>query len=60
VVGHWNEIAKGVLPASTSTADAALLFARLNTATWDASIAAYRQKYGEGWSPEAALHAKGS
>ena len=56
VVGHWNRIAQTVLPVNYSTAKTALLFAQLNTATWDASIAAYTQKYRElYWRPVTAI-----
>ncbi|KAI3430211.1 hypothetical protein D9Q98_004809 [Chlorella vulgaris] len=57
VSGHWNQIAQAVLPPSTSTLRAALLFAQLNAAQWDASIAAYRQKYADKfWRPITAIN----
>ena len=56
VTGHWNQIAQAVLPANISTAEAALLFARLNAAVWDASIAGWGVKYNVlFWRPITAI-----
>ncbi|KAL4431473.1 hypothetical protein ABPG75_006729 [Micractinium tetrahymenae] len=57
VAGHFNQIAQALLPASISTRKAAQLFAELNAATWDASIAAYRAKYLKPfWRPITAIN----
>ncbi|GAB4813265.1 hypothetical protein N2152v2_000311 [Parachlorella kessleri] len=56
VTGHWNQIAQAVIPANISTAEAALLFARLNAAVWDASIVGWGVKYSVlFWRPITAI-----
>ncbi|PSC69336.1 acid phosphatase Vanadium-dependent haloperoxidase [Micractinium conductrix] len=56
VAGHFNQIAQALLPSTFSTRATALLFAQLNAATWDASIAAYKAKYVQPfWRPITAI-----
>lgn len=45
VAGHFNQIAQVLLPTSISTKKAAQLFAELNAATWDASIAGENARF---------------
>eukprot|EP00775_Hariotina_reticulata_P009825 gene9825-9983_t len=53
ISGHWLDIAREVLPADLSIADTALFYARAAAAAYDASIAAWKVKYGPGdhWRP---------
>ncbi|KAK9824125.1 hypothetical protein WJX72_007939 [[Myrmecia] bisecta] len=45
IIGIWNKAARQLLPSNTSVVDAARLLALLNVASYDAQIAAFRQKY---------------
>jgi len=56
VAGHFNLIAQALVSPNTTVSDAALLFALLNAAQWDASIAAYAYKYqNPSWRPITAI-----
>lgn len=57
MAGHFNQIAQ-VLAESEglSLHEAARLFALMNAATWDASLAAYKLKYAQPrWRPVTAI-----
>ncbi|PRW60432.1 PAP2 superfamily [Chlorella sorokiniana] len=56
VAGHFNQIAQVLLSPNATVEEAALLFAVLNAAQWDASISAYTAKYANpSWRPITAI-----
>lgn len=56
VSGHFNQIAQVLLSPNATVEEAALLFAVLNAAQWDASIAGYTAKYAQpSWRPITAI-----
>ncbi|KAI7845827.1 hypothetical protein COHA_000737 [Chlorella ohadii] len=56
VSGHFNQLAQLLLSPNATVEEAAQLFAVLNAAQWDASIAAYTAKYANpSWRPITAI-----
>ncbi len=54
--GHFNQLAQLLLSPNATVEEAAQLFAVLNAAQWDASIAAYTAKYANpSWRPITAI-----